>query len=116
VLLSERTITIDGGDGRRSTSSGNCLNFWWRKRHEISRYSQNLQNVGYVSILERHCFFATSQNGWITEDLRIYDALGFTAQVSECRLSLPQAIRANEILLVIDGHKSRLSFVEAMIF
>jgi hypothetical protein len=30
---------------------------------------KNLQNVGNLSDLEAHCFFATSQNGWITNNL-----------------------------------------------
>jgi hypothetical protein len=77
---------------------------------------KNLQNVGDVSDLETHCLFATSQNGWITKDLWIYYALVFSAQMNEYHLRLPQAIRANKILLVTNGHKGRLSFLAAIFF
>jgi hypothetical protein len=76
----------------------------------------NLQNLGEPIDLEPHCLFATLVNGWITKDLWIYDALVFSAQTSEYRLSLPEAIRDNEIFLFIDGPQSRLSFLVAMIF
>jgi hypothetical protein len=59
---------------------------------------KNLQNVGDLSDLEPHGFLVTSQNGWVTKDLWIYYALVFSAQMGEYRLSLPQAIRENEIL------------------
>jgi hypothetical protein len=39
-----------------------------------------------------------------------------SAQVIEYRLTLPEAIRENEIVLVINGHESRLSFEAALIF
>jgi hypothetical protein len=77
---------------------------------------KNLQNVGDVSNLEPHCFFATSQNGWITKDLWTYYALVFYAQMSEYPLGLRQGIRENEIFLVRDGPKGRLSFLVALIF
>jgi hypothetical protein len=39
-----------------------------------------------------------------------------SAQVIEHPLTLPEAIRENEIVLVIDGHESRLIFEAAPIF
>lgn len=77
---------------------------------------KNFQNIGELADLQEHCFFATSSTGWITTNLWVYFALVFSAQMSAYRLTLPEAIRDNEILLVIDGHKSRLSFLAAMIF
>jgi hypothetical protein len=77
---------------------------------------KNLQNLGELIDLEPHCLFATSVNGWTTKDLWIYYALVFSAQMSEYHLSLPETIRDNEIFLVTDGHKNRLSFLAAMIF
>jgi hypothetical protein len=76
---------------------------------------KNPQNVGDLSDMELHCLFATSQNGWIIKDLWIYYALVFSAQMREYRLNLPQAIREEEILLVIDTDTCRLSFLAAMI-
>jgi hypothetical protein len=40
---------------------------------------KNPQSAGDLSDLEPYCFFATSQNAWITKDLWIYSALVFSA-------------------------------------
>jgi hypothetical protein len=77
---------------------------------------KTLQKVGNLTDMEPHCFSATSQNGWSMKDLWIHYALGFPVQMSKYRVSLPREIRENKILLVIDGHKSRLNILAAMIF
>jgi hypothetical protein len=46
---------------------------------------KNLQNIGDLTDLEQHCFFATSLSGWITTDLWVYYALVFSAQLSQYR-------------------------------
>jgi hypothetical protein len=63
---------------------------------------KTLQNIGDLSDLELHCFFATSHNGWTTKGLWVYYAFVFSTQMSEYSLSLPQGVRENEILFVID--------------
>jgi hypothetical protein len=77
---------------------------------------KNLQGLGELIDLECHYFFAPPVNGWIAKDLGIYYVLIFSAQMNEYRLSLPEAIRDTEILLVIGGYKRRLSFFTAIIF
>jgi hypothetical protein len=46
----------------------------------------------------------------------IYFALSFVIQISMYRLSLPIELQQAPILLILDGHKTRLSFEAALIF
>jgi hypothetical protein len=52
----------------------------------------------------------------MTKDLWVYDMLIFCAQISHDRVSLLLALRDEHILLIIDGHKTRLSLLAALIF
>jgi hypothetical protein len=77
---------------------------------------KDLQNLRQLTERESECYFATSLNGWITKDIWVYFAIVFCAQMSEYRLKLPPHLRAAQILLIIDGHKSRISVLAAAIF
>jgi hypothetical protein len=77
---------------------------------------KSLQHLKSLVQFEPHCFFCTSTNGWITKTLWTYYALVFAAQMSEYRLTLPEEIRDEQMLLIVDGHKSRLNYEAAMIF
>jgi hypothetical protein len=77
---------------------------------------KSLQNLRELAEYEDHCFFATSATGWMTKDIWIYYALVFSAQISQYRLTLPPELRDHDMLLVIDGHKTRISVVAAVIF
>jgi hypothetical protein len=61
---------------------------------------------------ESEYYFA---NGWITKDLWVYFAIAFCAQMSEDRLHSPAHLRDAQILLIIDGYKSRISVLAAAI-
>jgi hypothetical protein len=52
----------------------------------------------------------------MTKDIWVYHALVFCAQVSKYRLRLPEHLRDATMLLIIDGHKSRISGLAAVIF
>jgi hypothetical protein len=51
----------------------------------------------------------------MTKDIWVYYALIFSAQISRDRLSLPKDLRDQDILLVVDPHKTRISVLAAAI-
>jgi hypothetical protein len=55
-------------------------------------------------------------NGWVARPLWTYFAFVFLAQMSENRMTLPPEIREEQIMLIVDDHKSRLNYEAAMIF
>jgi hypothetical protein len=77
---------------------------------------KNLQHLRELANRDTHCFFATSTNRWMTKDLWVYYSPILCAQISHYRLLLTLAVRDEDILLIIDGHKSRLSLLAALIF
>jgi hypothetical protein len=77
---------------------------------------KNLQNLRDLADYETDCYFATSTNGWMTKDLWVYYALLFCTQISQYRLRLPEELREATMLLIVDGHKSRISVLAAVIF
>jgi hypothetical protein len=60
--------------------------------------------------------FATSGTGWITADLFLMFALDFCAQLTQYRLTLPQPIANDRVLLILDGHGTRANLIGLMIF
>jgi hypothetical protein len=77
---------------------------------------KNLQHLRELTTYEFHCRFATSANGWIRKDLWVYFTFVFYAQINLYRLTLPEDIREQDMLLIVDGHKARLSLLAAVIF
>jgi hypothetical protein len=77
---------------------------------------KNLQHLTNLEELTEHCFFATSTSGYITKHLFVYFTLLFVAQMSLYRLTLPQELRTQPILLLLEGHRSRICFEAALIF
>jgi hypothetical protein len=77
---------------------------------------RNLQYLGDLIDQESHCFFAKSTNGWITKSLWTYYTLVFCAQIIHYRLGLLAHIRDQDMLLIIDGHKSRLNSIATIMF
>jgi hypothetical protein len=77
---------------------------------------RDLQKLGDLADFEGDCFFATSSSGWLTRDLWVYYAIVFSAQMSQYRLTLPEPIRDEDILLIVDGHVTRVSYLATMIF
>jgi hypothetical protein len=77
---------------------------------------KSLKKLKTLSIFEDHCFFSTSFSGWITKDLFTYFALIFIVQISQYRMTLPENIREKPILLILDGHTTRLCLEAALIF
>jgi hypothetical protein len=60
--------------------------------------------------------FATSANDRVTKDIWIYYALVFSVQISRCCLTLLAPLRDQDLLLIVDGHKTRISTIAAVIF
>jgi len=75
----------------------------------------NLQNLKTLALLQWHCELATSSNGRITKDLWVYFALFFASQVTAYRTTLTENLRTQEMLLIADGHRARLSWAAAAI-
>ena len=55
-------------------------------------------------------FFASSSAGWMTSKIFTYYSLLLVCQLSNYRLTLPEKIRNDRILLLLDGHPSRFTF------
>jgi hypothetical protein len=77
---------------------------------------KNLQHLREVAEFESECYFATSANGWMTNDIWVYYVIVFSAQISQYRLTIPPELRDAEMLLIVDGHKTRISVLAAVIF
>jgi hypothetical protein len=60
--------------------------------------------------------FASSCSGWITGDIFTMFAIDFCSQLSLYRLSLPSDIADKPVLLLLDGHISRMNITPLMIF
>ena len=54
--------------------------------------------------------FSSSSTGWMNRRIFFWWCLIFITEVSYYRLTLPAEIRDKTILLILDGHSSRLSF------
>jgi hypothetical protein len=70
---------------------------------------KSVQPFGDMDDLQSHCCFATSTNEWISDGLWAYFALMFAAQISCYRLTLPPEIGDDDMLLIIDGHKTQIN-------
>jgi hypothetical protein len=79
-------------------------------------FLKNLQHFRELTTYESHCRFPILANGWITKDLWVYFTLVFCAQISLYPLTLPVDFREQDMFLIIDGHKTRLSLLAAVIF
>ena len=53
--------------------------------------------------------FATSSSGWMTKTIFTIWVIYFVAEIQLYRLSLPKDIRDDRILLIVDGHSSRIN-------
>jgi hypothetical protein len=60
--------------------------------------------------------FATSANDRMTKDIWIYHALVFSVQISCYCLTLLATLRDRDLLLIVDGRKTRISEIAAVIF
>jgi hypothetical protein len=75
----------------------------------------NKKKLKELSEFEDFTNFATSISGWVTKDLFTVWVLCFVAELSLYRLTLPEEIREEPALLVVDGHSSRINFVAVYI-
>lgn len=69
-----------------------------------------LANKGTLSSLEEHIeefHFASSITGWMNRDIFYIWCIMFVCEISTYRLTLPEEIRSEHIVLVVDGHSSR---------
>lgn len=60
-------------------------------------------------------YFASSNSGWMNKDIFLMFSLIFVSEMQHYRLLLPSAIRNAPILLLVDGHKSRINYAAAAI-
>ena len=69
----------------------------------------NLAKIKSLCDLTTDCLFTTSQTGWITKRLFLAYAIHFITEMSYYRELLPESIRKEKILLIVDGHSSRFN-------
>jgi hypothetical protein len=77
---------------------------------------ERIQSLKSLSTLVDECHFATSNKGWITKNLFTVYALHLCSEISRYRLFMPAKLRNSPILLILDGHQSRLNYTAARIF
>ena len=68
-----------------------------------------LKKIKSLLDFEDHCYFVTSSTGWVTKDLFFVFCTYFCAELSHYRMSLPDTIADETVLLIVDGHSSRYS-------
>ena len=61
-------------------------------------------------------YFSSSTAWWMTSQIFIYYSILLICQLSCYRLTLPENLRNERILLLSDGHPSRFNFTSALIF
>ena len=76
----------------------------------------NKKTLGGLEEFEGLAYFASSRSGWINRDLFTYWGLTFLSEISLYRLTLPSHLRKQRILLLLDGHKSRINYFIAKLF
>ena len=59
---------------------------------------------------------ASSSSGWMNKKLFTFWALCFVSETLVYRLNLPEHLREQRILLIMDGHKSRANFFAVKLF
>lgn len=69
-----------------------------------------------IEELISECLLASTESGWMNKDCFVLYSICFCAQISQYRLKLPQNIRNDPILLIIDGHPSRRNYLANFIF
>ena len=65
---------------------------------------------------ELNCFITSSPSGWMTKRLFLIYSIFLISQIQLYRLSLPKELADEPILLVADGHISRMSFYSNLLF
>ena len=76
----------------------------------------NKKTLGELKELDGLAYFVSSNSGWINRDLFTYWGLTFLSEISLYRLTLPSHLRNKRILLLLDGHKSRVNYFIAKLF
>jgi hypothetical protein len=76
---------------------------------------KNLKNLKRLDDLQEHVNFCTSASGWMNRELYTYFAIQFSHEMSHYRMNLPPELQEEPILLLVDGHTSRLSWRANMI-
>jgi hypothetical protein len=69
----------------------------------------HLKGLKKLSECATDAHFATSQTGWMNWNMFTAWAICFCAELSLCRLTLPDEIRNESVLLILDAHASRLN-------
>ena len=76
----------------------------------------NKKKLGELKEFEGKAYFASSLSGWMNAKIFTYWALTFLAQISIYRLELPPELRNQRILLLLDGHRSRINYFVSRLF
>jgi hypothetical protein len=70
----------------------------------------NKQKLQDLEDFNDEVFFSTSLTGWMTKTIFSYYCLLFISQIMIHRMTLPEHLRQERILLIVDGHKSRNNY------
>jgi ectoine hydroxylase-related dioxygenase (phytanoyl-CoA dioxygenase family) len=76
---------------------------------------KSLQHLRELADEEFECYFATSANAEMTKNIWVDSALVFSAQISPSDLSFPKHLHDQDMRLVVDGYKTRISVLVAAI-
>ena len=76
----------------------------------------NKKTIKGLEIFNGMAYFASTKSGWMNKKIFTYWGLLFLTEISKYRLDLPPELRDQRILLLLDGHKSRINFFIAKVF
>jgi hypothetical protein len=76
---------------------------------------KHMKHKNSLAEFESYFNIASSRNGWMTKTLFRYYAILFVAELSHYRLTLPDGLHEEPVLLIVDGHKSRYDFLALLI-
>ena len=67
----------------------------------------NLSKPKSLSEFQNECVFTTSATGWMTKPLFLAFVIHFISEIMKYRLQLPEKLKEQKVMLIVDGHSSR---------
>lgn len=75
----------------------------------------NKKTLRSLEDFQDYAYFASSNAGWMTKNIFVYFCVLLICQLSHYHLTLPDELKNERFLLIVDGHKSRDNFFAALL-
>ena len=76
----------------------------------------NKKTLRGLEEFQGYAHFGSSESGWMNKRIFVHWAMCFLSDILYYKLKLPDHLRKQRILLILDGHKSRANFFVAKLF